>query len=67
MHVAHVRFQALWALTGVANGPDRLVDFTQDVFDHGLVHAVDFLQLVVLDQLFAKAEFFGKLVHDHVV
>jgi hypothetical protein len=23
VHVAHVRFEALWALAGVANGPDR--------------------------------------------
>jgi hypothetical protein len=44
-----------------------LVDFAQDVFGHGFVHAFDFLQFVVLDQLFAKAEFLGQLVHDHVV
>ena len=67
MHIAHMRFETLWALAGVANGPDRLIDFTQDVFGHGFIHAFDFLQFVVLDQLFAKAEFFGQLVHDHVV
>ena len=67
MHIAHMRFETLWALAGVANRPNRLVDFTQDVFGHGFIHAFDFLQLVVLDQLFAKAKFLGQLVHDHVV
>ena len=67
MHVAHVRFEAFWALAGVANGPDAFVDFTQDVFWHRFVHAFDFLHFVVLDQLFAKAQFVGQLVHDHVV
>ena len=67
MHIAHMRFETLWALAGVANGPDRLIDFAQDVFGHGFVHAFDFLQFVVLDQLFAKAEFLSQLVHDHVV
>jgi hypothetical protein len=51
MHVAHVRFQAFWALAGIANGPDAFVDFAQDVFWHGLIHAFDFLHLVILDQL----------------
>ena len=67
VHVLHVSFQALWALSGVANGPHRLVDFAQDVFDHGFVHAFDFLQLVVLDQLRAKAQLLRELIHDHVV
>ena len=67
MHIAHMRFETLWALAGVANGPDRFIDFAQDVFGHGFVHAFDFLQLVILDQLFTKAQFFSQLVHDHVV
>jgi hypothetical protein len=57
MHVAHVRLQPLRALAGVADGPDALVDLAQDVLGHGLVHALDLLHLVVLDQLLAKAEF----------
>ena len=66
-HVAHVSLQALRALAGVADGPDRGVDFAQDVFHHGLVHALDLLHLVVLRQLFVEAQFLGELVHDHVV
>ena len=67
MHVAHVRFETLWTLAGVANGPNALVNFAQDVFWHGFVHAFDFLHRVVFDQLFAKAQFLGQLVHDHVI
>jgi hypothetical protein len=67
VHVLHVSLQALRALAGVANGPYRLVDFAQDVFDHGFVHAFDFLQLVVLDQLGTEAQFLRQLVHDHVI
>ena len=67
VHVAHVRLQALRTLAGVANRPAGLVDLTQDVFRHGLVHAFDFLHFVILNQLFGKAQFFSKLVHDHVV
>src|SRR5690606_19554863 len=67
MHVAHVRLQALGALTRVADGPDAPVDFTQHVFDHGLVHALDLLHFVVLDELLSEAQLFGQLVHDHVV
>ena len=67
VHVAHVGLQALRALAGVADGPHATVDFAQDVFRHGLVHAFDFLHLVVLDQLFVEAQFLRQLVHDHVV
>ena len=67
MHVLHVGLQALWALAGVANGPDRAVDFAQDVFDHGFIHALDLLHLVVLDQLLVEAQLLRQLVHDHVV
>ena len=67
MHVAHMRFQALGAVTGIANGPDRAVDFSQDVFHHRLVLPFDFLQLVVFHQLWAKAQLVGQLVHDHVI
>ena len=48
VHVAHVRLQALRALTGVADRPAGFVDFAQDIFGHGFVHALDFLHLVVL-------------------
>ena len=67
VHVAHVRLQALRALAGVANGPDTFVDFTQDVLGHGFVHALDFLHLVIFGELFAKAQFFSELMHDHLV
>ena len=67
MHAAHVRFETLRTLTCVANRPAGFVDFTQDVFRHGLIHALDLLHLEVLGQLFCKAELFCKLVHDHVV
>ena len=67
MHVAHVRFQALRALAGVADGPAGLVDFAQDIFGHGLVHTFDLLHLVVLGKLFGEAKLFCKLMHDHVV
>jgi hypothetical protein len=62
-----VRLQAFRALAGVADGPAALVDLAQDVFGHGLVHALDLLHLVVLDQFLAEAELVGELVHDHVV
>jgi hypothetical protein len=67
MHVAHVRLQALRALTGVADGPDRAVDLAQDVLGHRLVHALDLLHLEIFGQLLVKAELFGELLHDHVV
>ena len=67
MHVAHMRFQPLWTLTGVADGPNPFVDFAQDVFRHGLIEALDLLHLVVLGQFLAKAQTVGKLLHDHVV
>ena len=67
MHVAHVRLQALGCLAGVANGPDRAVDFPQDVLGHGLIQAFDLLHLEVFGQLFTKAQLVGKLLHDHVI
>ena len=67
VHIAHMRFETLWALAGIANRPDRLIDFAQDFFGHGFVHAFDFLQFVVFDQLFAKTKLLSQLVHDHVV
>ena len=67
MHVAHVGFQAFRALAGVTDGPDALVDLAQDVFWHGLVHALDLLHLVVLGEFFGKAKFLSQLMHDHVV
>ena len=67
MHVSHVRFEALRALAGVPNCPAGLVDFTQDIFGYGFVHALDLLHLVILGQLFGKAQFFSELMHDHVV
>ena len=67
VHVAHVRLQALRALTGVTDGPDGFVDFAQDVLGYGLVHALDLLHFEVFGQLFAKAQAVGELLHDHVV
>ena len=43
VHIAHMRLETLRALAGIANGPDRLIDFAQDVFGHGFVHAFDCL------------------------
>ena len=67
MHVAHVRFQALRALAGVANGPGGGVDFTQDALGRRFIHAVHLLHFVVACQFLAKAKLVGKLLHDHVV
>ncbi|MDT4827728.1 hypothetical protein FQZ97_610860 [compost metagenome] len=67
LHVAHVRLQAFGALAGVADGPARGVDLAQDVLDDRFIHVLDLLHLVVLAEFLAKAQFLGKLVHDHVV
>ena len=67
VHVLHVGLKAFRALPGIANGPETLVDFTQDVFWHRLVHAFYFLPLVIDRQFLAEPEFVGKLLHDHVI
>ena len=69
IHVAHMGFQALGRLAGVADGPGAGVDFTQDVFHDGFItFQRDILLAICLaQQLIAITEFFGKQIHDGVI
>ena len=71
MHIAHVRFQAVWALACVADGPETFVDFFQNGFDLwfaplfagklGCQHGVVFGHFVT------KTHFVCNGLHDDVV
>ena len=67
LHVAHVGFESLGALSGVANGPDGTVDLAQDRLGFGLHPALALNHFKILNQLLGEAKFFSQLVHDHVV